>query len=184
MMQASTKLEGMHALEMEEAEHLVTNGTKGNKKSSAPELILIVAQQPQHRNKIAVAVFGIIILLVLFLAKPQKLEDPGSHHNLTTHEVTLETGLGEVITIEEPNPAPTPSTATVVNINPVPAPTEKKPRPENPRGYSKLSTIPPDPIHPPISEEVQKALVDRWGKWKFWDGEESGRPSNVGTNTN
>jgi hypothetical protein len=174
----------MHALEMEEAENLVSNGSHGSKKGkkpSTPELILVVAQEPQHRNKIAVAVMGIIILLVIILAKPQKIEEPGSHHNQTTNVedvVIVESGMGEVVTVDEPGSAPTPA------ANPVPestttSDTEKKPRPENPRGYSKLSKIPPDPIHPPVTEEVQKALADRWGKWKFWDGEEPGRPSDV-----
>ncbi|CAB9502397.1 expressed unknown protein [Seminavis robusta] len=45
-------------------------------------------------------------------------------------------------------------------------------------GYSKVATIPPDPVSIPVSEEVQKELAAKHGKWHFWDGDEENRPEN------
>ena len=42
--------------------------------------------------------------------------------------------------------------------------------------YSELSAIPPDPDSLPVSEDVQKELAAKYGRWHFWDGEEEGRP--------
>lgn len=43
--------------------------------------------------------------------------------------------------------------------------------------YSKIATIVPDPLHVPIDVETAAAVAKQWGKWHFWDGDESTRPT-------
>lgn len=45
--------------------------------------------------------------------------------------------------------------------------------------YSERSTIVPDPDMNPVSEEVAKELATKYGRWHFWDGEESERPEDA-----
>jgi hypothetical protein len=189
--------------------------------------------KPKHRNNIPLAVMTVVVLFVLFMANPWRIEEPGSHHNHTTYRtgvVTMKHGIGDVLVVDEPRSAPTtttetnakplpePATKTRTELRPEPVPdvilepatkkdtnpgpeavpeagsdSDKKPlsepvaepaaetekSPENPRGYSKLSAIPPDPMQLPVTKEVQTALAEKWGKWKFWDGEEASRPVEV-----
>lgn len=55
------------------------------------------------------------------------------------------------------------------------APEEQKERPAF--VYAKMATIMPDPFHAEITEETKTQLADKWGKWHFWDGDESERPT-------
>jgi len=44
------------------------------------------------------------------------------------------------------------------------------------RGYSEFAKVPPDPDHLPVSDETKSQLTEKWGKWKFYDGDEELRP--------
>ena len=57
--------------------------------------------------------------------------------------------------------------------------------PQTPREhmYSKISTIPPDlyrsqTFHDEELDEQKKEIQTKYGKWKFWDGDEAHRPTN------
>jgi len=43
--------------------------------------------------------------------------------------------------------------------------------------YSKLSALPPDPQLTVLEDEAKQVLEERYGRWKFWDGDEKTRPS-------
>jgi hypothetical protein len=49
---------------------------------------------------------------------------------------------------------------------------------KNPFGYSQYATILPLIDHPllPNGDETKEALIGKYGKWHFWDGDESNRP--------
>jgi hypothetical protein len=72
-------------------------------------------------------------------------------------------------------PAPSPFKATNT-VKRTPKPTEE--RVPNDFGYSKVSQFPPDleSIHQEESDEAKNARVEKWGRWKFFDGEEDNRP--------
>lgn len=68
--------------------------------------------------------------------------------------------------VSTPTTLDTSSTTTTTNT----APTSKG------YMYSQLSAIVPDPDHVPVNDTTQAALITKWGKWKFFDGEETNRP--------
>lgn len=49
----------------------------------------------------------------------------------------------------------------------------------NPFGYSHHATILPLVDHPllPEGDEAKAALIEKYGKWRFWDGDEDNRPA-------
>jgi len=140
-----------------------------------------------------VIVVAVVALLLLFLSSMSdgtvKKIDRGGEG--TTESKVTPTSTTEAPTsdpIDPPGP-PTPLPTETPN-SPPPTSTPTDPPQSNPthegamkvsRGedinvYSKFShfdgiTDPPLP-----DEETAKALAEKWGKWKFWDGEEDTRP--------
>jgi hypothetical protein len=48
------------------------------------------------------------------------------------------------------------------------------------RIYSNISQIIPDPLQTaPMDADTKKELATKWGKWKFWDGDEAHRPKST-----
>jgi len=45
--------------------------------------------------------------------------------------------------------------------------------------YSAISKPQPDPDSLPVSDKVKEELAAKYGRWKFWDGEEENRPDDA-----
>ena len=43
--------------------------------------------------------------------------------------------------------------------------------------YSTIGKVPDDPYHVPVDDETRAQIAEKWGKWRFWDGEEDDRPT-------
>jgi hypothetical protein len=71
----------------------------------------------------------------------------------------------------EPKPAPT-STNNVVDKNP-----DETKKGGPPLLYSKYATVVPIPGEEPLEDAKKKEMIDHWGNWHFWDGDENMRPT-------
>lgn len=113
----------------------------------------------------ATAVAMTIAILFLLWITPKK-EDADGNNSTTKpnhHDDATTKTASVVVQTNEEQPAMEPVAA-------VPAETT------GPKLYSLVSQVVPDPYHVPLDTATQAALVQQWGKWKFWDGDEVQRP--------
>jgi hypothetical protein len=196
----------MQALEMEEVESLVGPGRKKlnqsrQRKGNGTDGFAQVAVRRSFVTYIVGAAMVVIVLL-LYVSTHEAATDTTNPDPSTKAPAEAASTVITAPTTDgggprEPEPAPValaapPTAAPVVVLPATPPPTEPSPtEPPKTEGaadndstsendmnlYSKYATFKPLMDPPLPSEENSQKLVEKWGKWSFWDGDEGMRPT-------
>lgn len=144
-------IEGLE-LEVEEMEGLVGGGTKRSVEEEEPFSIQSFLSS-RKRTMVISAIVALLIVGILSKAPGGKVE---------------QRFIGSVVEDVEPMELPSEQEATE----------EKEPASEAPhtRRTGEIPAIPLDRNQLPLDDTQKSEMVEKWGQWHFWDGDEDMRP--------
>lgn len=186
----------MNVLEMEEVERLVTGNTGrkrlnggSQKPQSTCDIVAMCASNSNLLAKTIGVVCVVLLSLVFMLAQSGRGETNIVLANVETKVPAPAVSLKveqQPTPVEKPTFSPTQrQRPTDLPVNPViehPLKLDENANnpPENSNNdaflYSKFATILPLVDHAQPDENAKAALAEKYGKWRFWDGEEVERP--------
>ena len=180
----------MQVLEMEEVESLVVrkkmtaNQGHGQKKENG--LLSLVLRRDFVSYIVGVA--AALLLLLLYITMRDSAKEVSGHDVEFKASPPPMSAIDDVepLPVSEPEPSPMATPAAVQTTRPSSLPrievvptqpplTDEEKTDKN--FYSKVAAFEPLMDPPMPDEQTSKAIAEKWGKWMFWDGDESRRPA-------